>query len=161
MRRTALLLGAMLAALVALSGVAWAITEVRCPHDPYGIDDGTCYGTNGDDYVIGTDKADKIESLKGDDIVRGGRGPDEINVEGVDTIDGNDTNYGGPGDDRIGGQQESERHYGGGGDDILMDDFSRVYPDVFRCGDGYDRVYYNKGVDKVAADCEELHPHRP
>jgi hypothetical protein len=31
-------------------------------------------------------------------------------------------------------------------------------PDVFRCGPGYDSVYYNKGLDKVADDCEELIP---
>lgn len=31
-------------------------------------------------------------------------------------------------------------------------------PDVFCCGPGYDSVYYNKGLDKVADDCEELIP---
>jgi hypothetical protein len=35
MRRAVLLVGAMLAALVAVSGVAWALTTIRCPHDPY------------------------------------------------------------------------------------------------------------------------------
>jgi hypothetical protein len=54
--------------------------------------------TNGDDLLIGTDRADRIESPKGDDVVR--------------------------------------------------------------CGDGYDVVPYNKGEDKVAADCEELYPYR-
>ena len=62
MRRTALLLGATLAALFAVSGVAWALTTLQCPSDPYGIGDGTCYGTNGDDLVGGTDWADRIEN---------------------------------------------------------------------------------------------------
>ena len=74
------------------------VTTLQCPSDPYGIGDGTCYRTNGDDLLIGTDRADRIESPKGDDVVR--------------------------------------------------------------CGDGYDVVPYNKGEDKVAADCEELYPYR-
>ena len=46
------------------------VTTLQCPSDPYGIGDGTCYRTNGDDLLIGTDRADRIESLKGDDVVR-------------------------------------------------------------------------------------------
>jgi hypothetical protein len=40
MRRTILLIGAMLAALVVVSGVAWAATTIRCPNDSQGIGDG-------------------------------------------------------------------------------------------------------------------------
>jgi hypothetical protein len=157
-RRMALLLGAMLAALVAVSGVAWAVTTIYCS-DPQNIKWGRCNGTSGDDYIIGTDKGEEIASNTGDDVVRGGRGADEINTDYADSgIDyGNDVSYGGPGDDSIGGSPEADRHYGGGGDDDLADYYSGG-PDVFRCGDGYDVVSYNPGVDRVAADCEKLDP---
>jgi RTX calcium-binding nonapeptide repeat (4 copies) len=161
MRRTALLLGAMLTALVALSGVAWAVTTIYCS-DPQNVKWGRCHGTGGDDYIIGTDKRDAIAANTGDDVVRGRRGVDEINTDYDDSsIDyGNDVIYGGPGDDSLGGSRSSDRYYGGGGDDGMADYYSGD-PDVFRCGDGYDRVTYNKGVDKVTADCEELHPYNP
>jgi Ca2+-binding RTX toxin-like protein len=157
-RRMALLLGAMLAALVALSGVAWAMTTVYCS-DRQNVSGGVCHGTSGDDYIIGTDKAEEIAANTGDDVVRGGRGRDEINTDYADSsiAYGNDVSYGGPGDDSIGGSRAADRHYGGGGDDSLADYYNGD-PDVFRCGDGYDEVAYNKGWDKVAADCEELHP---
>ena len=156
MRRTALLLGAMLAALVAVSAVAWAVTTVYCSN-PKNVEGGTCHGTVGDDYVIGTDKREEIAANTGDDVVRGGRGTNEINTDYADSsIDyGNDVIYGGPGGDSLGGSLEADRYYGGGGDDTLGD-YYHGDPDVFRCGPGYDRVDYNRG-DKVAADCEELH----
>jgi hypothetical protein len=31
-------------------------------------------------------------------------------------------------------------------------------PDVFRCGPGRLKVHHNKGLDKVADDCEVLRP---
>ena len=43
---------------------------------------------------------------------------------------------------------------------MLVDVDSRKNPDVLRCGPGVDRVHYNKGLDKVADDCEDLHPYR-
>ena len=69
---------------------------------------------------------------------------------------GEDENHGGPGADHIVGNYDSEKHFGGRGDDLLVDEKSDEEPDVFRCGPGYDYVYYNKGLDKVADDCEEL-----
>jgi hypothetical protein len=98
MRRTAPLVGAMLAALVAVSAVAWAVTTVYCSN-PKNVEGGTCHGTVGDDYIIGTDKREEIAANTGDDVVRGGRGTDEINTDYADSsIDyGNDVIYGGPG----------------------------------------------------------------
>ncbi len=157
-RRMALLVGAMLAALVALSGVAWALTTVYCS-DPANRSYGYCWGTDGDDEVIGRNKADHIFAGYGNDVVRAGKGADYIEG-GIDLSRGKDVNYGGPGNDILEGHQDAERHYGGGGDDQIYDPRTGS-PDCIRCGDGYDRVTYNKGVDKVAADCEELHPHRP
>ncbi len=158
MRRMALLVGAMLAALVAVSGVAWAVTTIYCS-DPQNVYGTICAGTSGDDEVIGRNKADRIWAGPGNDVVRAGTGADYIEG-GIDGHRGKDVNHGGPGDDIIEGHQDAERHYGGGGDDQIYDPRNGG-PDRIRCGDGYDRVTYNKGVDKVAADCEVLYPETP
>jgi Ca2+-binding RTX toxin-like protein len=158
MRRTALLLGAMLTALVALSGVAWAVTTIYCS-DPQNVYGTICAGTSGDDEVIGRNKADHIFAGYGNDVVRAGKGADYIEG-GIDLSRGKDVNYGGPGNDILEGHQDAERHYGGGGDDQIYDPRTGS-PDRIRCGDGYDRVTYNKGVDMVAADCEVLYPETP
>ena len=68
-----------------------------------------------------------------------------------------DDGYGGS---HIGEHGEPERHFGGRGNDLLVDVDSRKNPDVLRCGPGVDRVHYNKGLDKVADDCEDLRPYR-
>jgi Ca2+-binding RTX toxin-like protein len=160
MRRTVLLLGAMLTALVALSGVAWAVTTIDCS-DPRNVEHGICWGTDWRDEVIGTDKADHIHAGTGNDVVRAGSGDDYVEG-GVDVSHGKDVNYGGPGKDILEGQKDPERHYGGSGDDVRADYFSTsVNPDYVRCGRGHDTVYYNEGVDTVAADCEVLNPPQP
>ena len=56
------------------------------------------------------------------------------------------------------GNLDSEKHFGGPGDDSFVDYKSGKNPDVFRCGAGRDEVTYNKGLDRVADDCEVLHP---
>src|SRR5215208_8236150 len=156
MRRTILLLGAMLAALVVGSGVAWAATTIRCPNDPLDVGGGTCWGTEADDVVIGTDGRDRISAGYDDDIVR--VGPDLITSYEDDYWFGEDENHGGPGADYIVGQLDSEKHFGGRGDDTIVDYKSGKNLDVIRCGSGRDDVTYNKGLDRVAADCEVLHP---
>ena len=154
MRRTILLLGAMLAALVGVSGVAWAAT-IQCPKvpDPY---TGTCWGTQEADVIIGTSRGEAISGERGDDLIRAGRGADDI--LGDDYWLGEDENHGGPGADRIVGNLDSEKHFGGRGDDLLVDYKSGKNPDVFRCGPGRDEVTYNKGLDRAAQDCEVLRP---
>jgi Ca2+-binding RTX toxin-like protein len=159
MRRTILLL-AMLAALVAVSGVAWAATTIRCPNDPRDIGGDTCWGTDGDDIVIGTLGRDVINAGFGDDVVWAGPGSDFIFSGESDYWFGEDENHGGPGDDYVVGQLDSEEHFGGRGDDHFVDYKSGKNPDVFRCGPGRDEVTYNKRLDRVADDCEVLHPVR-
>ncbi len=117
------------------------------------------WGTDGDDEVIGRNKADHIFAGYGNDVVRAGKGADYIEG-GIDLRRGKDVNYGGPGDDIVEGHQDAERHYGGGGDDLIYDPRPASGPDRIRCGRGTDTVYYNEDVDKVAADCEELHPYQ-
>jgi Ca2+-binding RTX toxin-like protein len=158
MRKTVLLLGVMLAALTTASGVAWA-AYIQCPNDPQG-NTGTCWGTQEADVITGTSRGELIDGQRGADLIRAGRGADHI--LGDDYWLGKDENHGGPGADHIVGNRDSEKHFGGRGDDLLVDEKSDEDPneerDVFRCGPGYDSVYYNKGLDKVADDCEELIP---
>jgi hypothetical protein len=71
---------------------------------------------------------------------------------------GEDENHGGAGADFILGQLDSEKHFGGRGDDTIVDHKSGKNPDVFSCGAGRDEVSYKKGLDRVADDCEVLHP---
>ena len=96
---------------------------------------------------------------------RGGRGSPGVDYLGSDCdVDygcGEDEKHGGRGGDHIVGNLRSERHYGGRGDDLLVDGGSLKNPDVFRCGPGVDVVHYNKGLDKVADDCEDLRPYNP
>ena len=157
MRRTILLLGSMLAALVVVSGVAWAATTIHCPNDPLHIGGGTCWGTKGDDVLMGTDGRDEINAAFGDDLVRAGPGPDSISNGESDYSFGEDKNRGEQGDDYIVGQLDSEKHFGGRWDDSIVDYKSAKNLDVIRCGSGRDDVTYNKGLDRVAADCEVLH----
>ena len=158
MRRTILLVGAMLAAPIMVSAAAWAATTIHCPNDPLHIGGGTCWGTKGDDVLIGTDGRNEINASFGDDLVRAGPGSDFISNGESDYSFGEDENHGGQGADYIVGQLDSEQHFGGPGDDHIVDYKSGKNLDVIRCGAGRDDVTYNKGLDRVAADCEVLHP---
>ena len=153
MRRAILLLGTMLVALVVVSGVAGAATTTQCPNDPRDIGGRTCWGTEADDVLIGTDRRDEINSGLGDDLVRGGPGPDHISSGDSDYWEGEDENYGGAGADYIVGNLDSEKHFGGPGDDSFVDYKSGKNPDVFRCGAGRDEVTYNKGLRATARSC--------
>jgi Ca2+-binding RTX toxin-like protein len=163
MRRMALLLGAMLAALVALRGVAWA-TTIYCPNDPrdYNTNPWACYGTPWRNEMIGTDHDDDIYIGEGNDVSYGGAGNDRIwNDSEIEDRDGKDVYYGGPGKDRLFCSLDAERYYGGSGDDLIEDEYRNGDPDYIKCGRGVDTVYYNEGLDTVEADCEVLNPPRP
>src|SRR5215208_5831939 len=144
-----------LLAATALAGVAWAANVIHCPNNRSEFL--TCEGTAKNDVMYGTDNADLIGGgRRGADTLYGRGGNDEL---GGDV--GPDKVYGGPGDDRIVGQLMSEKHYGGRGSDTITDYKSSKRPDTFRCGPGYDYVYYNKGLDKVADDREFLWVAKP
>ena len=107
MRKIALLLASLAAALVLASGVAWAAT-VRC-------EGGECRGTQKDDRIVGTDRRDVVDALGGDDEVFGLEGNDVLYLQG-----GADQAGGGPGDDRIVGSDGSDYFVvGGRGDDFI------------------------------------------
>ena len=148
-RRAGLVVALTLLMATALAGVAWA-ANIQCPKGS----SGTCWGTQKADVIIGTSQKDFIDAQRGADLVRAGRGADRI--AGDDYWLGQDENHGGPGADHIVGNYASEKHFGGRGDDLLVDEKSGKNPDVFRCGAGRDEVLYNKGLDRVADDCEVL-----
>jgi Ca2+-binding RTX toxin-like protein len=178
-RRAGVAVALALLMATALAGVAFAAENfIQCPKGGNRTD-GWCLGTNKNDVMNGTAEDDDMAAGRGADIMYGRRGPDALYSEegpdkvyggpGNDRIDsedadywfGEDENHGGPGDDTIIGNMMSEKHYGGRGSDSLLDYKSSKRPDTFRCGPGYDYVYYNKGLDKVADDCEKLWAARP
>jgi hypothetical protein len=103
MRRVALMLAAMGAALLVAGGVALA-AQVNCSSDP-------CFGTPEADHIDGTNEAEVIKALAGKDD--------------IDGLDGADTLYGGRNSDGrnsgIAGGNGSDTSYGGPGNDFLVD----------------------------------------
>ncbi len=171
-RRAGLMVGLTLLMATCLAGVAWAANVVDCPGGScYGTDrNDVMHGTEGKDYIAAKDGADILYGLGGRDFLTGGKGPDivygglgndglgEASGCDLDSYCGEDTKYGGPGDDHIVGNLRSDHLFGGPGNDSFLDDYSHKNPDYFRCGPGRDVVDYNKGLDKVADDCEILKP---
>ena len=145
MKRTVMVLvGAMAAALVMASGVAWAAT-VQCQSRVF---QEVCLGTPNADALTGTSERDFIRALAGADLVRGMGGTDGImGGRGQDTVQGgtdpdpflwggeagpqgkgpftdasDDHVYGGAGGDRVLGgfaQGGTDRIYGEDGDDYM------------------------------------------
>jgi Ca2+-binding RTX toxin-like protein len=169
---------ALLLMATALAGAAWAANTIHCPGASSGNLDGECDGTDRNDVMYGTEGKDEMYAWRGADTMYGRGGSDSLfGREGPDTayggpgndflgsdcdVDdwcGEDEKHGGRGSDHIVGNLRSEHHFGGRGDDLFLDVDSRKNPDVFRCGPGVDRVHYNKGLDEVANDCEDLRPY--
>ena len=172
MRRVALLLTVMAAALVLASGVALAVTKI---------------GTNGHDVLKGTDGKDNLLGLGGQDDIFGKGGSDNLlGGPGKDNViggserraGGGDKNLvGGPGNDFVFGGQGADNVVGGDGNDLLIDGNLRessrdniaggdggdvilvdnvpAVRDVVVCGRGFDRVLADR-EDTVARDCERV-----
>jgi Ca2+-binding RTX toxin-like protein len=172
MRRVALLLTVMAAALVLASGVALAVTKI---------------GTNGHDVLKGTDGKDNLLGLGGQDDIFGKGGSDNLlggpgkdNVIGGDERrprggdknlvggDGNDAVFTGKGSDNaVGGEgndllfecclRESSKDTlsGGSGNDVIDVGNKPAVQDVVTCGSGFDRVLSDR-ADRVAPDCEKV-----
>jgi uncharacterized protein len=83
----------------------------------------TIRGTEGDDVLVGTNKADVIMGLGGNDVIRGGNAEDVI--------------CGGAGNDRLAGEN---------GDDVLSGGFG---DDVLDGGNGDDRLIGGPGTDTL------------
>jgi hypothetical protein len=172
MRRTILLLTTMALALVAAGGTAWA----------FDCGAGSCFGTPGDDRMIGTAAGEGLHGRGGDDLIRGKDGNDFLTGDtGDDAVlggSGDDLVEGNRGGDLLVGGSGADRVEGGRGNDALVDGLGRdVFeggpgndeiappgvgpgpPALYRqsdsviCGPGEDRVIAHP-LDEVAADCE-------
>jgi hypothetical protein len=173
-RRAGVAVALALLMATALAGAAFAAQNfIQCPKNT--PQDGYCDGTNKDDVMEGTSNddymragpgvdimygrggTDALYGNEGPDVAYGGPGDDNLRSDcDSDYYCGKDEKHGGPGDDLIVGNLMSEKFFGGRGNDEFLDYKSDKNPDTFRCGPGFDRVYYNKGLDKVAGDCEKL-----
>jgi Ca2+-binding RTX toxin-like protein len=161
MRRIVLLAPAMTAALLLISGVAWAAELI---------------GTPGNDRLIGTDRSDLISARDGKDTVLGKGGSDELyGMPGPDSISGSegaDDVYGGDGTDELRGGDGQDDVYGGDQADVLnggsgVDELSGGNndetinaldngPDLVNCGLGTDDQVIADHEDGVNGDCERV-----
>jgi Ca2+-binding RTX toxin-like protein len=179
MRKAALLMAAMTAALLLAAGVAVA-AKVDCTG-------GTCVGTNDPDRLIGTSTQDRMNAkqasdtllaFRGDDVLFGDRPlipVEKSNTDGDDRLyanNGEDVLVGFGGDDllRGGGRADNIDAYDGsdatlnpGKDTVLADggpDFVFAldgFTDTIDCGDNVDTVYFDEGLDEVV-NCEIENP---
>jgi len=120
----------------------------------------TMHGNNGSDYLVGDNGSDHIYGDAGNDVWLFGGGNDAT----PDTSD--DYVHGGSGDDHLFGgfaQGGVDRLYGEGGNDYIdasqrHNFFSPVTKEIIDCGVGAsDEVYFDKGLDVVATNCEIKH----
>jgi Ca2+-binding RTX toxin-like protein len=176
MRRTMLLLSAMVLILLVASGVAWAVTKIGTDGPDH------LRGTNRDDNLLGRGGNDILNALAGDDNLLGGRGKDVV-VGGKSCCDrgdfsgGNKTLLGGPGNDAVVGGRGADNIVGergndlvldgpnlesstdklsaGGGNDVVGVFNDPAFKDIVACGSGFDRVFADK-KDLVASDCERV-----
>jgi hypothetical protein len=136
---------------------------IRC--DPSGI----CYGTPGDDKILGTNAADEIRAKKGEDQVHARGGNDLVLGQRGDDRPGASANpakrlEGGPGDDTVKGADGRDSVT-----DLAADDADRLFggrdKDFVNGADGDDRDYLDCGPaidffdadpgDEVLPNCEK------
>jgi Ca2+-binding RTX toxin-like protein len=95
--------------------------------------------SNDHDFAFGSNEANRIEGLGGNDEIYALGGDDHVDGgAGGDSIDGNDGHdviFGGAGDDRLLGGAGDDRLLGGAGDDRLEG------------GEGWDRLWGDEGKD--------------
>ena len=119
-------------------------------------------GTDGNDEMGGTSRADLIIGGAGDDTIEGGSHNDELSGElgddqlaggsGSDALygdRGNDKLDGGSGDDRLWGGSDDDRLSGGSGNDMLS---GNAGDDRLRGDAGHDRILGGAGLDWLTGD---------
>jgi Ca2+-binding RTX toxin-like protein len=94
--------------------------------------------TDGDDELIGYRGDDTLSGFGGSDYLRGGRGDDLIDAREGSANPGRDTARGSRNQDTIG----------------AVDGFK----DTIFCGRGEDEVFFDRGLDVVADNCEIQNP---
>lgn len=157
-RRVILLVTVMAVVLVVGSGVALAAVKFGTNGQDF------LMGTNGEDVIYGRGGVDFIDGRGGDDVLYGGDGSDE-----VVSFPGNDILYGGNGNDQVIEGKGNNKLFGGSGNDFFQ--ATAIDPDrpgsekrtpkkkdlVF-CGSGRDTVVVDPGgIDFVASDCERVY----
>ena len=107
----------------------------------------TLTGSTGDEGLIGGPGADTLGGGGGDDVISGEDGNDQIAGDL-----GDDSLSGGAGADRIDGGLGADAIDGGAGDDDInaFDGIS----DLITCGDGSDRLDYDRSDRLTSGDCE-------
>jgi Ca2+-binding RTX toxin-like protein len=133
LRRTVLLGGALLVAVIVLSGVALA-EDLRGTFGPDNLE-----GSNQKDRIYGLGAKDTLRGLGGNDDCYGGSGADNIRC--------------GAGNDRIDGGFGEDMLFGALGNDTISAADGKV--DQVNCGEGDDTVYVDE-LDVVNPDCEEV-----
>jgi hypothetical protein len=147
-------IGMFLLAALLLGGVAGTVLakEVICKPKAK-----MCLGTNQDDEIAGSARADRINGKGGNDIIVG----DNSAVAG-----GNDRINAGGGDDLVFDIPVSEEFVNiidkdvitaGNGNDIVVVLELTGGADTVDCGPGTDAVFFDEGIDTVN-NCELLNP---
>lgn len=109
----------------------------------YSSDDGHIHSLKGDDVIYGGSGYDDIVPCSGDDLADAGDGDDEIIA-----CEGNDTMFGGAGNDTLDGSQGKDLLIGGTGNDTLNGGGDNdTY--VFFTGDGNDTITDSYGTDTI------------
>jgi hypothetical protein len=120
-------------------------------------------GGHGNDTIYGGTFVDDLNGKVGNDSIYGGEGPDEILGN-----EGNDFLHGGTEKDGLYGESGKDEIRGGAGADTIN---TGVYAyqgeilykdgevDVVDCGSATDTVAFEKGVDKINANCEKKFPY--
>lgn len=109
----------------------------------YGSGNGYFHSLKGDDVIYGGSGYDDIVPCSGDDLADAGDGNDEIIA-----CDGKDTMFGGAGNDTLDGSQGEDLLIGGTGNDTLNGGGDNdTY--VFFTGDGNDTITDNYGTDTI------------
>jgi len=150
MRRTMLLLASMALTLLVASGLALAVNKV---------------GTQGRDFLKGTDKADNligngetdlIFGLAGNDNLLGGSGKDLVFGGTFEPLGGDKNLVGGDGNDAIQGGKGSDNLVGGDGNDFMLGgEFAPpAVRDTLSAGPGGDVIDgFNKPAGKDVVTC--------
>jgi Ca2+-binding RTX toxin-like protein len=138
MRRILVMLAAMSATVLMVSGVAYALA-VTCDgtgdRDP---DTGECRGTAEDDVITGTALRDVIFALNGFDDVFAGDGNDELN--------------GGLLGDELFGQNGTDTYFAGRGSDELSENSVQTGDDQMNAGSGSDYMEGGPGNDTLRGE---------
>jgi Ca2+-binding RTX toxin-like protein len=128
-------------ALAMVGGVALALDK-SCAG-------GDCIGTRGDDLIRGSTNLDRIVGMEGNDQILDAGGNDELyGDEGNDIITDDGTNL------------DFDTIYGDEGNDTInVYEFGVAGADTVNCGPGRkDKVFFDRGIDVVANNCEIRKP---